>query len=242
MLALVAATAGRGTLAADVPAAEPAVPLQAEDERQLIDRAAALRADAGQRRQAAERQLTQRNAACQRKFLVSSCLEKARRDHVDSKQEARRLEQQANDIERELTRRQRALDAAERERRAAEKQQDAQRFRARARSPGSGVGRARRRPRAAARGRPGPRRDGSAGAPAAGRRKGQAARRGSGAGATAGRGCAAPARRVGPPHRGEGAQESRKGGAARQRRSRRGSCKIGPGALDFPLTDLTGVR
>ena len=130
VLALVAATAGRGTLAADVPAAEPAVPLQAEDERQLVDRAAALRADAGQRRQAAERQLTQRNAACQRKFLVSSCLEKARRDHMDSKQEARRLELQANDIERELTRRKRALDAAERERRAAEKLQDAQRFRA----------------------------------------------------------------------------------------------------------------
>lgn len=89
----------------------------AADRQQRLDRAAALKTDAGARQQRADALLEQRQLDCAKRFFVNSCRDEAKAEHLQSTLEARRLEGEADTLEREARRE----EAAERERlRAAE--------------------------------------------------------------------------------------------------------------------------
>jgi len=77
-------------------------PEQMADWQQRLDQAAALQAEARQRKAEADNTLDTKNVECGRKFLVNSCREDAKREHVVATREASRLENQGKAMEREV--------------------------------------------------------------------------------------------------------------------------------------------
>jgi colicin import membrane protein len=75
-------------------------PEQLADWQQRLDQAAALQAESKAVRSAADEVLEAKNIACYKKFLVNACQRDARREHVVSVKEARRLETEAKLLER----------------------------------------------------------------------------------------------------------------------------------------------
>lgn len=89
---------GASALAAD---SEPSAEQQADWQRRL-DRAAALKAEGKARQEAADKRFAEADAACDRKFLVNACRDKARTEHLPEAREARRLENEGKALEREV--------------------------------------------------------------------------------------------------------------------------------------------
>lgn len=77
-------------------------PEQEADWQQRLDRGAALQAEAKERKAEADTILETKNAECRKKFLVNSCLEDAKREHVVATREASRLENQGKAMQREV--------------------------------------------------------------------------------------------------------------------------------------------
>jgi colicin import membrane protein len=101
----------------------PAMAEQSDWEARLT-RAGSLQTAAGQRQQVADAELAEQSAACQQKFMVNACIDKARKAHLAVTKEVRKMEIEANALEREVKREQvRERDArlaAEAEQRKAE--------------------------------------------------------------------------------------------------------------------------
>lgn len=77
-------------------------PEQLADWQQRLERGAALQAEAKERKAEADTILETKNAACGKKFLVNSCREDAKREHVVASREASRLENQGKALQREV--------------------------------------------------------------------------------------------------------------------------------------------
>lgn len=101
---------------------------------QSLDEAVAQRAQADAMRAEAERRYAAEQDACYGKFLVSDCLEKARKRHSTALIEARTLEKGARDFEREAQRQEAAAKdaqrAVEQPAREAEQREAGERYRA----------------------------------------------------------------------------------------------------------------
>lgn len=101
----------------------PAV-AEPSDQEERLRRAASLQAAAGQRQQAADAEFAEQSAACQKKFMVNACIDKARKAHLAETKAVRKMEIEASALEREVKREQiRERDArvaAEAERRKTE--------------------------------------------------------------------------------------------------------------------------
>ena len=91
-------------------------PLTAAEKQLLQERARALHDKASALRQEAESGFVADNKACWDKVLVSSCQEEARNTKIDRMAAARRIDQEARELEQRLRRR----NLAEREARMAE--------------------------------------------------------------------------------------------------------------------------
>jgi colicin import membrane protein len=89
-----------------------------------LKRAASLQADAELRQKSADAAFAAQNQACQQKFLVNACVDKARKANLAETKEVRQMEIEASALEREVKREQiRERDArvaAEAERRKTE--------------------------------------------------------------------------------------------------------------------------
>lgn len=83
-------------------AAQDAAPLSSEEKQLLQDRAKALRDKASLMRQDAELRLAADNKACWDKILVSKCQDEAKAAKIETLAAARRLEQEAREIEHKL--------------------------------------------------------------------------------------------------------------------------------------------
>jgi len=106
-----------------VIAAMPATAAEADWQARLTQ-AATMQQDAAKRQKAADVEFDRQNIACQEKFLVNACVNKAREAHSAVSRESRQMEVEAAAIEREVKREQvQARDArvaAESEQRARE--------------------------------------------------------------------------------------------------------------------------
>lgn len=83
----------------------PAMADEADWEARL-KRAADMQSAADAKQKAAEAAFAGQNIACQEKFLVNACVDKARQAHFAETRESRRMQIEANTIEREVKREQ----------------------------------------------------------------------------------------------------------------------------------------
>lgn len=97
-------------------------PLSDAERSERLARASRLQDEAARLQQEADARLKTANDACYKKFLVSSCLEEAKKAHTQETRAATRMEQEGKEIERDVKRRdvaardaQRAVDAPRRE-------------------------------------------------------------------------------------------------------------------------------
>lgn len=96
--------------------AVPALADEADWQRRL-ERARSMQDEAQQRQKAADAEFEQRSLACQSKFMVSGCVDDARKAHIAVTRETRQLRIDADALEREVKREQ--VKAREQERAAA---------------------------------------------------------------------------------------------------------------------------
>lgn len=85
--------------------AQPAVPLGGEDKQLLDARAKALHSQADSQRAEAEASFAAESKSCWDKFLVSACLDDAKKAKNEKLAAVRRIEQEAREIERDLRQR-----------------------------------------------------------------------------------------------------------------------------------------
>jgi hypothetical protein len=89
--------------AQDIVAPPIDAPILSPDEKRLLeDRSKALHEKADLMRQEAETKFAEENSACWQKFLVSSCQKDAKKTKNERLVEARRVEQEAKEIDRKL--------------------------------------------------------------------------------------------------------------------------------------------
>lgn len=109
-------------------------PLAEGERREKLERAAKLQAEASRLEGEADAKLKAANAACYKKFLISDCLEDARRTHTQEMRTAKRMELEGTELERDVKRRDLAAKdaqrAAEAPQRAAEQQAQGEAYRA----------------------------------------------------------------------------------------------------------------
>lgn len=109
-------------------------PLAEAERREKLERAAQLQAEAARLESEADAKLKATNAACYKKFLISSCLEDAKRTHTQEVRVAKRMELEGTELERDVKRRDLAAKdaqrAAEAPQRAAEQQAQGEAYRA----------------------------------------------------------------------------------------------------------------
>lgn len=79
---------------------------QERDWQARLERMEAMREEAGQREKAATAEFEQQNLACQEKFLVNACVDKARQANIAETRAIRRLRIDASDLERAVKREQ----------------------------------------------------------------------------------------------------------------------------------------
>lgn len=91
-------------------------PLGDAERKERLQRASQLQAEASRLQREADARLKAANAACHQKFLVSSCLEDAKRAHTRESRIATRLDQEGGEIERDIKRRDVAAKQAQRAR------------------------------------------------------------------------------------------------------------------------------
>lgn len=92
-------------------------PLSAAERSEKLGRASVLEGEADREQKAAEAALKAENEVCYKKFLVSDCLDAAKRKHTAAMRAAKNKELEAGELERDVKRRDVAADDA---RRAAE--------------------------------------------------------------------------------------------------------------------------
>ncbi|MFZ5511667.1 MAG: hypothetical protein ACOZCP_16605, partial [Pseudomonadota bacterium] len=98
-----AAWALAGVLGAARAQEAPPPPLASPEQKQAhLARAADLKAQAQQLRARADERLAASETECWKKFLVSACMDRARRDHNEARIQASRLEVEAKRLEREV--------------------------------------------------------------------------------------------------------------------------------------------
>ena len=101
-LSLVAGLIGLALLAGTARAEDGAAPDLQADWAARLSRAEALRAESAARLDAADQVLEQKNVLCQKKILVTGCIEKNNREHAEAARVARKLENEGKAIEREV--------------------------------------------------------------------------------------------------------------------------------------------
>ena len=92
--------------------AQEAPPFAGEGREQLEERARSLQEQGKEMRKEADLRLEEETRACWKKFLVTRCMDQAKQVKYERFDEARKLEQEARNIERELRRREAAARAA----------------------------------------------------------------------------------------------------------------------------------
>ena len=83
-------------------AGEGAVSDQQADWNRRLDKAAALSAEGKAQQAAAGRVLEEKNAVCQKKFLVNACLKDNEKEYTVAARQAKRLENEGQAIERQV--------------------------------------------------------------------------------------------------------------------------------------------
>jgi len=96
---------------AQTPAPAPAI-ITPQERQQLLDRADALKAESSALLDAAEKKHKDAEPACWKKTLVSACMNDARKEYIDSKAAARKLDVEAGRIERQVRERDRVTKRA----------------------------------------------------------------------------------------------------------------------------------
>lgn len=89
-------------------------PLSAAEREEKLGHARTLKAEASEMQKAADAKLKATNEACYKKFLVSSCLSDAGKEHKKSTRDAKRKDLEGSEIERDVKRREVAVKDARR--------------------------------------------------------------------------------------------------------------------------------
>ena len=110
-------------------ASTPATPstITPEERQQLLERAASLKAESSQLLDAAEKKHKAAGSVCWKKTLVSSCLNDAKKEYIDSRAQANKLNVEAKRIEREVRERDQATKRAREAKEAPIKQAETER-------------------------------------------------------------------------------------------------------------------
>jgi colicin import membrane protein len=90
------------TLMSVVQAEEP---LSDDEKNRLLDQARGLKEQANAMHEAARNRYKEEEAACWKKYLVSSCIDDAKQQHRQESRKANELEHQAREIERDVRKR-----------------------------------------------------------------------------------------------------------------------------------------
>jgi len=96
-----------------------------EEKNELLGKARAMRDEASAIRDKANREYAASEKACWQKFLVTSCLDEARRAQRQDVERARKIEHEARDIERDVKKRDVATREAKRIEEAPRRQAEA---------------------------------------------------------------------------------------------------------------------
>lgn len=101
-LSLAACLISLACLAAPALADEAVDPALEQDWKARLDKAAALQAEGKQRQAEAARVQAQKNAECEHRFFVNSCLNESREEYMAVSRQARLLENEGSAIERQV--------------------------------------------------------------------------------------------------------------------------------------------
>lgn len=110
------------------PASSPApATLTAEERQQLLERAESLKAESSRLLDAAEKKHKEAEPACWKKTFVSACMNDARKEYLNSRAAARKLNVEAKRIERQVRERDRATKRIQQAEEASAKQAERER-------------------------------------------------------------------------------------------------------------------